>query len=74
MLPLLPLVDKPIDFVSGSRARVQLALVQMLLTCIPSQIIGDSDPKVLYTLDIFEGPDLLKSLFAEYFIRYLHQN
>ena len=26
--------------------------------CIPSQIIGDSDPKTLYTLDIFEDRSL----------------
>ena len=50
MLPLLPLVDK--DFISGSQVR--LAWVQILLTCISSQIICYSDPKILDTFDIFE--------------------
>ena len=40
------------------KPRVRVALVQILLTCIPSQIICDSDPKILDTFDIFEDRSL----------------
>ena len=40
------------------KPRVRLALVQILLTCIPSQIICDSDPKILDAFDIFEDRSL----------------
>ena len=36
------------------KPRVRLALVQTLLTYIPSQIICDSDPNILDAFDIFE--------------------
>ena len=38
--------------ISSQEAR--LALVQILLTCIPSQIICDSEPKMLDAVEIFE--------------------
>ena len=35
--------------------KVRLALVQISLTCIPSQNICDSDPKIFDTYNVFEG-------------------
>ena len=58
MLPLLPLVDKRKE-ICLRKPRVLLALAQTLLTCIPSQIICDSDPPpLLDVFDIFEDCSL----------------
>ena len=78
MLPLLPLADKHERF-RLRKPRDRLALVQILLTCIPSQIICDGDPKILDTFDIFEdcslqsiwSMDLLDSFLVIYIILHL---
>ena len=66
--PFYLLWDKRKDFVSGSR----LALVQTLLTCIPLQIICDSDPNILDAFDIFEDRSIQSMDLFDPFPCYLH--
>ena len=54
---VLPLVDKRKDFVSGSQGPISLS-ANIADICIPSQIICDSDPKIIDTFDFFEGRSL----------------
>ena len=54
MLPLLPLVDQRKDFIS-TYAKGPISLSANIADmCVPSQIICDSDPKILDAFDIFK--------------------
>ena len=59
MLPLLPLVDKRKVTSSSQEAKGPISLSANIAgMCIPSQIICDSDPKILDTFDIFDDRSL----------------
>ena len=57
MLPLLPLVDKRKEFVSEAKGPIRIS-ANTADVCILSQIICDSDPKILDAFDIFEDRSL----------------
>ena len=61
MMPLSSLVDRRKDFFSGSRDPISLSanfIASIADKCAPSQIICDSDLKILDIFDIFEDRSL----------------
>ena len=56
----------------SQEAKVRLTLVQILLMCIPSQIICDSDPKILDAFNICENLSSYSIWSMDPFPCYLH--